>query len=36
MEYEAICSEAEHRGAAGLNEREVEIFLDAVIAIAEP
>jgi putative PIN family toxin of toxin-antitoxin system len=36
MEYEAICSEAEHRLAAGLSEREVEIFLDIVIAMAEP
>jgi putative PIN family toxin of toxin-antitoxin system len=36
MEYEAICSEAEHRLAAGLIEREVEIFLDAVVAMAEP
>src|SRR5438445_927632 len=36
MEYEAICSEAEHRLAAGLSESEVEVFLDAVVAIAEP
>ena len=36
MEYEAVCSEAEHRLAAGLSEREVEIFLDAVVAMAEP
>jgi predicted nucleic acid-binding protein len=36
MEYEAVCSEAEHQLAAGLNEREVEIFLDAVLAMAEP
>jgi predicted nucleic acid-binding protein len=36
MEYEAICSEPEHRFAAGLSEREVEIFLDAVLAMAEP
>jgi len=36
MEYEAICSEAEHRLAAGLSEREVEIFLDAIVAMAEP
>jgi putative PIN family toxin of toxin-antitoxin system len=36
VEYEAVCSEAEHRLAAGLSEREVEIFLDAVIAMAEP
>jgi putative PIN family toxin of toxin-antitoxin system len=36
MEYEAVCSEAEHRLAAGLSEREVEIFLDAIVAMAEP
>jgi putative PIN family toxin of toxin-antitoxin system len=36
VEYEAICSEAEHRLAAGLSEGEVEIFLDAVVAMAEP
>ena len=36
MEYEATCSEAERRLAAGLSEREVEIFLDAVMAMAEP
>ena len=36
VEYEAICSEAEHRLAAGLSESEVEIFVDAVVAMAEP
>src|SRR5437660_10257756 len=36
IEYEATCSEAEHRLAAGSSEREVEIFLDAVVAMAEP
>ena len=36
MEYEAVCSKAEHRLAAGLSAREVEVFLDAVIAMAEP
>jgi putative PIN family toxin of toxin-antitoxin system len=36
MEHEAVCSELEHRLAAGLSEREVEIFLDAVLAMAEP
>ena|SRR5690348_2480076 len=36
VEYEAICSEAEHRLAAGLSDSEVEIFLDAVLAMAEP
>ena len=33
---EATCSEAEHQLAAGLSEREVEIFLDAAVAMAEP
>lgn len=36
VEYEAVCSKAEHRLAAGLSEREVEIFLNALIAMAEP
>jgi predicted nucleic acid-binding protein len=36
MEYEAVCSESEHRIAAGLSELEVEIFLDALLAMAEP
>ena len=36
MEYEAVCVRPEHHLAAGLSEREVRIFIDAVIAIAEP
>ncbi len=36
MEYEAVCTRLEHRVEAGLSSREVEIFLDAIIAIAEP
>ena len=36
MEYEAVCRRPEHRVEAGLSEREVEIFLDALIALAEP
>ena len=36
MEYEAVCVRPEHQLAAGLNEQEVRIFVDAVIAIAEP
>jgi predicted nucleic acid-binding protein len=36
LEYEAICSEAEHRLGSGLSEEEVDIFLTAVIAMAEP
>jgi putative PIN family toxin of toxin-antitoxin system len=36
VEYEATCSEPEHQLAAGLSEQEVGIFLDAVLAMAEP
>ena len=36
LEYEAICCQAEHRLAAGLTDRQVEAFLDAVIAMATP
>ena len=36
LEYEAVCGQAEHRLAAGLSQKEVEIFLAAVIAMAEP
>ena len=36
MEYEAVCLRPEHQIAAGLTEQEVHIFIDAVIAIAEP
>ena len=36
MEYEAVCLRPEHQLAAGLSEQGVRIFVDAVIAIAEP
>ena len=36
LEYEAVCSEAEHQVAAGLNAAEGAIFVDAVIALSEP
>ena len=36
LEYEAVSSRAEHRLAAGLSEREVKVFLTAVVALAEP
>jgi putative PIN family toxin of toxin-antitoxin system len=36
LEYEAVLSRAEHRLAAGLADREVKIFLTAVVALAEP
>ncbi len=35
MEYEAVCRRPEHRIDAGLSERQVEIFLDAIVAMAE-
>jgi predicted nucleic acid-binding protein len=36
LECEAICSKAEHRLASGLSAREVDVFVTAVIAMAEP
>jgi putative PIN family toxin of toxin-antitoxin system len=36
VEYEAVCTKIDHRLAAGLSEQEVGIFLDAVVALAEP
>ena len=36
VEYEAVCRRAEHQMAARLSLRQVEIFLNGVIAIAEP
>ena len=36
LEYEAVCHSADHRLAAGLAERQVDIFVTAVIALAEP
>ena len=36
MEYEAVCCKAEHRLASGLSDREVDVFVTAVIALAEP
>jgi putative PIN family toxin of toxin-antitoxin system len=36
IEYEAVCKKADHRLAAGLTQPEVNIFVDAVIAMAEP
>jgi putative PIN family toxin of toxin-antitoxin system len=36
LEYEAVCHEAEHQLASELSAREIGIFLDAVIALAEP
>lgn len=36
LEYEAICRLPEHRLAAGLSVREVDIFIDAVVALIDP
>ena len=36
VEYEATCQLAEHRLASGLTERQVGVFLDGLIALAEP
>lgn len=36
IEYEAVCRRTEHRLEAGLSLRQVEAFLDAVVAMAEP
>lgn len=36
LEYEAVCSRAEHQAAAGLTEEETDVFVTAVIALAEP
>jgi predicted nucleic acid-binding protein len=36
LEYEAVCRRAEHRLEAGLSEKQVEIFLDAIVALADP
>jgi predicted nucleic acid-binding protein len=36
LEYEAVCRRPEHRLAARLNEDEINVFVDAVIALAQP
>lgn len=36
LEYQATCQRTERRLAAGLSDEEVGVFLDAVIAMAEP
>ena len=36
IEYESVCRRSEHREASGLSAQQVEIFLDAVIAMGEP
>src|SRR5580704_9116026 len=36
LEYDAVCHRKEHRLAAALSVRQVDVFVDAVIAMAEP
>jgi predicted nucleic acid-binding protein len=36
LEFEAVCQNPEHRLAAALSERQVDIFLDAVMGMAQP
>lgn len=36
LEYEATCRRAEHGIAAGLSPAQVDIFLDAVVAMVDP
>jgi putative PIN family toxin of toxin-antitoxin system len=36
LEYEAVCREAEHQLASGLSAPEIDVFLDALIALAGP
>ena len=36
LEYEAVCRRSEHREKSGLSGQQVEIILDAIIAMGEP
>lgn len=36
IEYEAVCRAPEHRSAAGLSVKDVDVFLDAVVAMMTP
>ena len=36
LEYEAVCRRPEHAVAAGLSADDVEVFVDAVLAMVEP
>ena len=36
LEYEAACQRAEHQLASGLDQSEVDVFVDAVIAMCDP
>jgi predicted nucleic acid-binding protein len=36
LEYEATCRLAEHRLAAGFDQNQVDVFIDAILAMVEP
>jgi putative PIN family toxin of toxin-antitoxin system len=36
LEYEAVCKRIEHQVAAELSEKEVSVFVDTIISLAEP
>lgn len=36
IEYEAVCARPEHLAAAGASPADLAVFLDAVVALAEP
>jgi putative PIN family toxin of toxin-antitoxin system len=36
VEYEAVCSRAEHQLASGLGEKDIGVFLDAIAALVQP
>jgi putative PIN family toxin of toxin-antitoxin system len=36
LEHEAVCSRSEHRTAAGLSDREVQVFVTAIVGLAKP
>lgn len=36
LEYEAVCGTLERRLAAGLSEDKVNVFVDAIVALAQP
>jgi predicted nucleic acid-binding protein len=36
VEYEAVCGRAEHRAAAGFDEGDLKVFLDALVDLVEP
>jgi predicted nucleic acid-binding protein len=36
LEYEAVCMRPEHRQAAGITREEAKVFVDNILAMAEP